>query len=678
MQFDQAADGTRVPLPKPSIDTGMGLERIAAILQGVHSNYDIDVFRALIGASEALTGVKADGEQAASHRVIADHLRASSFLIADGVLPSNEGRGSVLRRIMRRAMRHAHGLGAREPLMHRLAPSLADAMGDAYPELRRAQPLIQSTLEQEEERFRRTLSRGLDLLADATSQMRAGDSLSGETAFTLYDTYGFPVDLTADILRARGITVDQEGFETAMERQREQGRESWAGSGEAASGAVWLRLKDTHGATDFLGYGAEYGEARLIAIVQNGETVDRLSAGAEAELVFDRTPFYAESGGQAGDHGAIRFAHGAAFTVRDTRKQAGALHGHLGTLDAGKIAVGDMATLDIDAGRRARIRANHSATHLLHAALRNVLGPGVTQKGSLVEADRLRFDFSHGQPMTPEAIERVEAEVNAVIRQNAEARIIETSPEEAIAAGAMALFGEKYGERVRVLTLGSGLEDSAKPYSVELCGGTHVARTGDIALFAILSESGVAAGIRRIEATTGAAALAFLKGQAHVARALSEQLRTPIPALAERVAQIADERRRFERDLADARTRLAMAGPATGAASGPETVAGVHFLSRVLSDVPAKDLRRLIDEGKVQVGSGVVVYVTADGGKAAIAVGVTDDLVGRLSAVDLVKAGVAALGGQGGGGRADLAQGGGPDAGACEAAVAAVRAALAG
>jgi alanyl-tRNA synthetase len=632
----------------------------------------------LIARSEELTAVKAKGDKAASHRVIADHLRASAFLIADGVMPANEGRGYVLRRIMRRAMRHAHILGAKEPLMHRLAPTLIEEMGEAYPELERAKPVITAQLLEEEERFRRTLGNGLKLLEDELAALKQGAKLAGETAFKLYDTFGFPLDLTQDILRGRGLEVDVAGFERAMERQREKGRESWAGSGEAAGEEVWLRLADQGGASEFLGYQSEAAPGTLMAIVENGESVRALSGPAEAALVFDKTPFYAESGGQAGDHGVIHFESGAEFIVDDTQKHAG-LHVHLGRLKGGAIKPGDKAELEIDHVRRARIRANHSATHLLHAALRNVLGPHVTQKGSLVEADYFRFDFSHGAAMTADEIGRVEDEVNAVIRQNAEGVIKEMSPEKAIAAGALALFGEKYGERVRVLSLGEALGAKSKAYSVELCGGTHVARTGDIAVFAITSESGVAAGVRRIEAATGAAALAHLKAQAALAKAISANLKAPLAELPDRVAQLQDERRKLERELSEAKTKLALAGGGGQAApAGPERVAGVAVLARVLDGVPAKELRGLVDEGKKSIGSGVIAYVGVEGGKAALAVGVTDDLKGKVSAVDLVKAGVAAVGGQGGGGRPDMAQGGGPDGASAPKALEAIRAALEG
>ena len=679
MQFEQFADGRRTPLPKPSIDTGAGLERVAAVLQGVHSNYEIDLFKTLIAASVDLTGVRAEGDKAASHRVIADHLRASSFLIADGVNPSNEGRGYVLRRIMRRAMRHAHILGAKEPLMHQLAPTLIAEMGEAYPELKRAEPVIKAQLFEEEERFRRTLGNGLRLLEDELATLKRGRKLAGETAFKLYDTFGFPLDLTQDILRGRGLEVDTAGFDAAMERQREQGRQSWQGGEGGDNAAIWRSILERTRGNEFLGYGAEAGDGKLAAIVAQGAEQHELRQGVQAALVFDRTPFYAESGGQAGDRGVIKFANGAVFQVEDTQKQAGALHAHIGQLVDGAVTVGEAAKLEIDHERRAKIRANHSATHLLHAALRNVLGPHVTQKGSLVEADYFRFDFSHGQALTADEISRVEDEVNAVIRQNAEGVIKEMAPAKAIEEGALALFGEKYGDSVRVLRLGDALAGTGKPYSVELCGGTHVKRTGDIAVFAILSEGGVAAGVRRIEAATGAAALAHLKAQAALAKAIASNLKSPITEVTDRVAQLADERRKLERELSETKKKLALAGGGGQAApAGPEQVAGVAVLARVLEGVPAKELRGLVDEGKKSIGSGVIAYVGVEDGKAALAVGVTDDLKGKVSAVDLVKAGVAAVGGQGGGGRPDMAQGGGPNGGEAVKALEAIRAALQG
>ncbi|MGE0741601.1 MAG: alanine--tRNA ligase [Hyphomonadaceae bacterium] len=691
MQFEQFADGRpREKLPKPSIDTGMGLERMACVLQGVDSVFETDLFRTLKAASQELTKTKAEGEQAPSHNVIADHLRSSCFLIADGVSPSNEGRGYVLRRIMRRAMRHAHILGAKEPLMHRLAPTLIAEMGEAYPELKRAQPVIEAQLREEEERFRRTLANGLKLLEDEIARLqisapKAGlgflvkPKLSGRTAFKLYDTFGFPLDLTQDILRGRSLEVDVAEYDVAMQEQKDQGAASWKGADGADNPAIWHTILERTRGNEFLGYGAEAGEGKLAGIVAGGAEQHELREGAAGALVFDRTPFYAESGGQAGDHGVIRFASGAEFAVENTLKQAGALHAHVGRLVKGVVKVGDAAKLDIDHQRRARIRANHSATHLLHAALRNVLGPHVTQKGSLVEADYFRFDFSHGHALTADEIGRVEDEVNAVIRQNAEGVIKEMAPAKAIEEGALALFGEKYGDTVRVLRLGDALDANGTAYSVELCGGTHVKRTGDIAVFAVLSEGGVAAGIRRIEAATGAAALAHLKAQAALAKAIASNIKAPLAEVTDRVNQLADDRRKLERELADAKKKLALAGGGGQAApAGPESVAGVSVLARVLEGVPAKELRGLVDEGKKSLGSGVIAYVGVEDGKAALAVGVTDDLKAKISAVDLVKAGVAAVGGQGGGGRPDMAQGGGPNGAEAGKALDAIRAALQG
>ena len=680
MQFEQFNDGRpRENLPKPSIDTGMGLERMACVMQGVDSVFETDLFRTLIAASEELTKTKAQGERAPSHNVIADHLRSSCFLIADGVSPSNEGRGYVLRRIMRRAMRHAHILGAKEPLMHRLAPTLIAEMGEAYPELKRAQPVIEAQLREEEERFRRTLANGLRLLEDEIAGLKEGEKLSGRTAFKLYDTFGFPLDLTQDILRGKGLEVDEPEYDAAMQEQKDAGAASWKGADGADNPAIWLSILERTKGNEFLGYGAEAGEGAIAAIVANGAESHELREGAAGALVFDRTPFYAESGGQAGDHGLIKFANGAAFAVEDTQKQAGSLHAHIGRLVKGAIKVGDKAQLEIDHTRRSAIRANHSATHLVHAALRNVLGPHVTQKGSLVEADYFRFDFSHGQALSADEIGRVEDEVNAIIRQNAEGVIKEMAPDKAIAEGALALFGEKYGASVRVLRLGDALSADGKAYSVELCGGTHVKRTGDIAVFTILSEGGVASGVRRIEAATGAAALAHLKAQAALAKAVAGNLKTPLAELPDRVSQLQDERKKLERELADAKKKLALAGGGGQTApAGPEQVAGVAVLARVLEGVPAKELRGLVDEGKKSIGSGVIAYVGVEDGKAALAVGVTDDLKTKVSAVDLVKAGVAAVGGQGGGGRPDMAQGGGPNGGEAGKALEAIRAALQG
>jgi alanyl-tRNA synthetase len=678
MQYEQFGDDRpRATLPKPSIDTGMGLERMACVLQGVESVFETDLFRTLKAASEELSKTKAQGDQAPSHNVIADHLRSSCFLIADGVSPSNEGRGYVLRRIMRRAMRHAHILGAKEPLMHRLAPTLIAEMGDAYPELKRAQPVIEAQLREEEERFRRTLGNGLKLLEEELETVSAGQKLDGAVAFKLYDTFGFPLDLTQDILRGRGLEVDIPGFDKAMEGQRERGRESWTGNEAGDNPAIWLSILERTKGNEFLGYGAEDGAGQITAIVTGGAEQHELREGVSGALVFDRTPFYAESGGQAGDHGLIKFANGAEFVVEDTQKHAGSLHVHLGRLVKGAVKVGDKATLEIDHERRGKIRANHSATHLLHAALRNVLGPHVTQKGSLVEADYFRFDFSHGQALTADEVERVEDEVNAVIRQNAEGVIKEMAPAKAIEEGALALFGEKYGDQVRVLRLGDALDKNGKAYSVELCGGTHVKRTGDIAVFAVLSEGGVASGVRRIEAATGAAALARLKAQAALAKIASASLKAPLADLPDRVAQLQDERRKLERELTETKKKLALSGGGGGAA-GPEQVAGVAVIARVLDGVPTKELRGLVDEAKKSIGSGVIAYVGVENGKAAVAVGVTDDLKAKVSAVDLLKAGVAAVGGQGGGGKPEMAQGGGPDGAAAPKALDAIRAALEG
>ncbi len=675
MQYDQRGEGQRVELPRPSIDTGMGLERMAAVLQGVHNNYEIDLFRHLIGAAQDIYGVNGAGNQLASLRVIADHLRAGAFLMADGVLPSNEGRGYVLRRILRRAMRHGHALGAREPSMHRLVPELIAQMGEAYPELRRAEPVLVSGFEQEEARFQRTLGRGLALLEAEAETLGEERALDGAVAFRLYDTFGFPLDLTQDILRARGIGVDLAGFDAAMELQRSGSRDGWTGSGDVAAETVWFDLAEQVGASEFLGYQALSAKARLNAIVQDGRARETMGTG-EGQLVFDRTPFYAESGGQAGDHGEIRFGNGARFIVRDVVKSTGGLHVHRGELVEGEIAVGDAADLAVDGNRRDRIRANHSATHLMHAALRRVLGAHVTQKGSLVEEDRLRFDFSHGSPMTQAEIEAVESEVNRVIRQNAPTSIQVTSPEAAIEAGALALFGEKYGDEVRVLSMGRSIDVADKPYSVELCGGTHVERTGDIGVLAIMSEQGVSAGVRRVEAATGAEALDFLKGRGQIAVDLSDKLKVPLKDLPARMDAVLDERRKLERELSEARRKLAMGG--TGAEDTVEQVAGTRFIGRVADNVGGKDLRALVDEAKSQIGSGVVVFVGVSDGKAAVSVGVTDDLTGRLSAVDLVRIAAEKVGGKGGGGRADMAQAGGPDGGQAGAAIDAVRAALAG
>ena len=675
MQYEQVAPGERVNLPKPSIDTGMGLERIAAVLQGQHDNYDIDLFRSLIAASVEATGVKAEGEARPSHRVIADHLRASSFLVADGVSPSNEGRGYVLRRIMRRAMRHAHLLGAADPLMWRLVPTLVSQMGQAYPELVRAEALITETLRQEEDRFRRTLGRGLALLDEATATLTAGDMMEGEVAFKLYDTYGFPLDLTQDALRARGLSVNLDGYETAMARQRALARENWQGSGDKGGGAAWLGLRDRFGTTAFVGYETLEAEAEVLAILLGAEEIPIAHAGDEVQVLVDRTPLYAESGGQASDRGQVQFANGVAEVTGLAKEAGGDLYVHRLKISSGELARGDKVRLIVDQPSRQRTRANHSAAHLVHAALKRVLGPHVAQKGQLVDAERMRFDFSHGGPLSPSELDRVEAEVNAVIRQNAETRTQVMSPDEAISAGAVALFGEKYGESVRVLTLGESLEGEGA-YSVELCGGTHVARSADLALFKVVSEQGVAAGVRRIEALTGEAARRYLLDQAGVAKGLADQFKVPVSELAARIDQLQDDRKKLEKELVETKRKLALGGGGD-AASGPEDIGGIKLIARVLQGIDGKGLRPVIEDFRKAVGSGVVAVVgVSDEGKAAIAVAVTADLTGRFSAADLVKPAVVAMGGQGGGGKPDFAQGGAPDGAAAEAGLAVVRGAL--
>ena len=670
MQYDQRPGGERLDLPRPSIDTGMGLERIAAVLQGVHDNYDIDLFRALIAASEELTGTRAEGEAKASHRVIADHLRACGFLLADGVTPSNEGRGYVLRRIMRRAMRHARLLGVDEPLMHRLVPTLVSEMGAAYPELVRAQPLITDTLKREEVRFGRTLDTGLRLLDDAVAALEPDEALPGRTAFKLYDTYGFPYDLTADALRSRGRGVDRAGFDEGMAEQKAAARAAWAGSGDARSDAVWFDLADRFGATEFTGYLSDVGEGRVLALVHEGEEVAEAGPGEEVAVLVNQTPFYAESGGQQGDTGTLEVAGGVAATVTGTSKPLGRLHAHRVTVDTGTLRVGDTVQLAIDAERRDRLRANHSATHLIHAALRERLGAHVAQKGSLVAPDRLRFDFSHPAPLTDDDLETVEAEVNAQVRGNAAVTTRIMTPDEAIAGGAMALFGEKYGDEVRVLSMGA---KDGRDYSIELCGGTHVRALGDIGLVRIVGDGAVASGVRRIEALTGEAARRWLAERDEGLRRAAAALKSSPEEVPDRVAQLIEDRRRLERELAEAKRALALGGE--GGAKR-ETVAGVTLLAQTVEGADPKSLRGLVDARKAEIGSGVVALVATNDGRAAMAVGVTDDLTPRISAVGLVRAGVAALGGQGGGGRPDLAQGGGPDAEKAAAALDAVRAAL--
>jgi len=674
MQYEQEANEIIGELPRKSIDTGMGLERIAAVLQGVHDNYDTDTFKALIAESGALTHSATTGPNQASHRVIADHLRASGFLVADGVLPANEGRGYVLRRIMRRAMRHAHLLGAKDPLMHRLVPALVAEMGAAYPELVRAQPLIEATLRQEETRFRQTLDKGLRLLDEATAGMASGSTLAGETAFKLYDTYGFPYDLTEDALRAQGLQVDRAGFEAAMAEQKRAARAAWKGSGAKASDDIWFDIAEEHGSTEFTGYTSHEGEGQVVAIIKDGQRVDSATAGDSVTVLTNQTPFYGESGGQMGDAGALSDEQGLSATIDDTSKPLGRLHAHHTRVEAGTIKVGQNVRLSVDAVRRAQLRANHSATHLLHAALRERLGGHVSQKGSLVAPDRLRFDFSHPSALTAEEIATIEADVNAQIRGNELVTTRLMTPDDAVAAGALALFGEKYGDEVRVLSMGAADDRS---YSVELCGGTHVTALGDIALFKIISESAVSSGVRRIEALTGEAARAWLTGRDERLRSAAAILKSSPEEVPARVAQLVEERRKLERELADAKKALALGGGGANAdAAGPEQVGGHAFLAQVVEGLDPKGLRGAVDEMKARVGSGVAMLVAVNEGRASVAIGVTDDVAQDHSAVDLVRIAVATLGGQGGGGRPDMAQGGGPDGAKAAEAVTAVRSAL--
>ncbi len=661
MQYEKHGGGAQIDLPRPSIDTGMGLERIAAVLQGVHDNYDVDLFRTLIAASVDMTDRKAEGNDKPAHRVIADHLRASSFLMADGVAPSNEGRGYVLRRIMRRAMRYAHGLGARDPLLTRLAPVLVQEMGGAFPELVRAETLIVETLRSEEEKFRSLLDRGLKLLEQEVVGLGDDEPLPGKAAFKLYDTFGFPLDLTQDALRREGRDVDVEGFETAMQAQRAAARAAWAGSGDTADETLWFDLRTQHGATEFLGYIHDEAEGVVQAIISDGKCVDKASAGDKVEIIVNQSPFYAESGGQVGDAGVITSDNGVAITVDDVQKRAGALFSHISRVEKGEISVGDAVLLSIDVERRARIRANHSVTHIAHAALREVLGPHVAQKGSLVASERMRFDITHPKPITLEEIAEVERRVNMVVRQNTPVETRIMSYDDAVASGAVALFGEKYDDDVRVLTMGRALDGEDKPYSVELCGGTHVVRLGDIALFKVIGESAVSAGVRRIETLTGEAARQYLDQQAGLARQASDTLKTTPEDLPTRIEALVAERKKLERELGEAKKALALGGGAPSGDDDYRELSGVKYAGRVLEGVAPKDLRGLVDATKKKLGSGVAAFIGVNDGKAAVAIGVTDDLTARISAVDLVRIGAAAVGGKGGGGRPDMAQAGGPD-----------------
>jgi alanyl-tRNA synthetase len=686
MQYEKLPDGSRLDLPKPSIDTGAGLERVAAVLQGKHDNYDIDLFVALIRAAADLTGADPHGPMKASLRVIADHLRASSFLIADGVLPSNEGRGYVLRRIMRRAMRHAQLLGAREPLMWRLVGALVREMGEAYPELQRARPLIEETLRLEETRFRKTLERGLSILDEKSASLKKGDMFDGETAFTLYDTYGFPLDLTQDALRTRGIGVDLASFTDAMEQQKAKARASWSGSGEAATEAIWFPLREKLGATEFLGYETETAEGVIAALVKDGKESDSLKAGESGAIVLNQTPFYGESGGQVGDTGVL-IGDGARVRITDTQKKAGDLFVHLGTVEQGTLTPGMALTLEVDHARRSAIRANHSATHLLHEALRQVLGDHIAQRGSLVAPERLRFDFAHNKPISADELRRIEDIANDVLLENGEVTTRLMAVDDAREAGARALFGEKYGDEVRVVSMGGtgrqGAASNTLGWSVELCGGTHVKRTGDIGLISVVGESAVASGVRRIEALTGHHARHHANESVQLAKTAASELRTTLDDMPARIASLMDERKKLERELSEVRKKLAMGGgAATGSSSGTSgvrDVGGIKLMARSVEGIEIKDLKNLADQGKKQIGSGVVALVATSGdGKASIVVGVTPDLVTRFSAVDLVRKASEVLGGKGGGGKPDMAQAGGPDGAKAGAALDAIAAAMGG
>ena len=674
MQYEEGPPGTRNPLPRPSIDTGMGLERFAAILQGKHDNYDTDTFRALILASAEVTGQDPDGPHKTSHRVVADHLRACTFLMADGVLPSNEGRGYVLRRIMRRAMRHAHMMGARDPVMHRLVPALIRQMGAAYPEIVRAETLVTDTLKLEENRFKSMLDRGLGLLAEETSGLAAGQSLPGDVAFKLYDTFGFPLDLTQDALREQGRTVDTDGFNAAMAEQRRRARAAWAGSGEAATEHVWFELREKIGASEFLGYNTETAEGEIQALVVAGHPVARAEAGAQVALLLNQTPFYAESGGQVGDHGTIQ-GPGFTIAVTDTQKKLGELFVHIGHVTEGVAELGKPVVAVVDHARRTAIRAHHSATHLLHEALRRRLGTHVQQKGSLNTPDRLRFDVSQPTPITREDLAWVEAEVNTRIRENSEVTTRLMTPDAAVAEGAMALFGEKYGDEVRVVAMGNngGEGDTdRKAWSIELCGGTHVRRTGDIGLLRIVAESAVSAGVRRIEAVCADAALAVIAENDRRLLDIATTLRAAPAELTDRIATLLEDRRKLERQVTELQKKLATGG----AAADIEDLGGIKLAARNLGDVAPRELKSLAEAILTTIGSGIAALVSTAEGKASIVVAVSADLAAQHSAVDLVRAASAAVGGKGGGGRPDMAQAGGPDGDKADEALQAIRAKL--
>ncbi len=671
MQNEQLEDGSMRPLEMQSIDTGMGLERFSSIIQGTNNVFETDLMLALVEASANATSTDTNAARIVHHRVIADHLRSTSFLIAEGVLPSNEGRGYVLRRIMRRAMRHAHLLGAQDPVMHRLVPALVQQMGEAYPELRQGQAMIEETLRAEETRFKSTLDRGLKLLDDALDGLPEGD-LPGETAFRLYDTFGFPLDLTQDALREKGRGVDTAGFDAAMAAQKAQARAAWSGTGETADAAIWLDLADRHGVTEFLGYDTERAEGQILALVGDAPMTEA-ETGAAVQIVLNQTPFYAESGGQVGDAGSLVTETGT-VEISDTRKIAG-LFIHIGTVTKGSVSKGQGAVLEVDHARRCTIRANHSATHLLHEALRETLGDHVAQRGSLNAPDRLRFDFSHTKAMTLGEMRAVEAQVNAMIRQNdpVETRIM--TPDDARAIGAQALFGEKYGDEVRVVSMGvaagSGKGAKADTYSLELCGGTHVIRTGDIGAFVLLADSASSSGVRRIEALSGQAALDYLRAQDAALAAVARVLKAQSGGVLDKATALVEERRALAAEVADLKRRLATSGG--GAVSETPEINGIKFKTQLLSGVSGRDLPGLIDAFKTELGSGAVLLIADTDGKAAVAAGVTADLVPRLSAVDLLRAAVTTLGGKGGGGRAEMAQGGAASAENADGAVAAAR-----